>query len=117
MQRAILGDGSIISRSTITDSIIGVRAVVGRDTVIEDTVVMGATRFGDPERQGGRVPIGIGRGSHIKNAILDLNAGIGHDCQLMNEAGIEELETENYSIKGGIIVVPRGAEIEPGTVI
>ena len=30
---------------------------------------------------------------------------------------VEEAEEENYSIRGGIIVVPRRAIIPPGTVI
>ena len=35
----------------------------------------------------------------------------------MNEQKIEEAETPNYSIRGGIIVVPKNAELPPGTVI
>ena len=58
-----------------------------------------------------------GRDCTIRNAIIDFNARIGDGCKLLNEAKIEEAETENYSIRGGIIVVPKNAELPPGTVI
>ena len=63
------------------------------------------------------VATGIGRDCTIKNAIIDFNARIGDGCKLTNEQGIQEAETENYAIRGGIIVVPKNAELPPGTVV
>ena len=65
----------------------------------------------------GNPPIGIGRECTIRNAILDLDARIGNGVQLVNEGGLDEVDAENYAIRGGVIVVPRGAAIPDGTII
>ncbi|MES1240091.1 MAG: glucose-1-phosphate adenylyltransferase [Acidobacteriota bacterium] len=113
---SILSEGSILSGSRVEDSIIGVRAVVREGAVIERTVVMGANSWeslnGSPE-----IPIGIGRDCHIRNAILDFNVRIGDGCRLLNEAGVENADNEQYAIRDGIIVVMKNAVLPPGTVI
>jgi glucose-1-phosphate adenylyltransferase len=116
VERSILGEGSIINDATIRDSIVGIRALVESGAVIERSVVMGQREYeplGGPGH--GRLHMGIGRGSVIRNAIVDLNARIGEGVRLVNEKNVQELETENWSIRGGIIVVPRGATIPAGT--
>jgi glucose-1-phosphate adenylyltransferase len=102
----------------VTDSIIGVRAVVREGAVIERTVVMGANSWENQPPDGStQVPIGIGRDCHIRNAILDFNVRIGDGCRLVNEAGIQHADGENYAIRDGIIVVMKNAVLPPGTVI
>ncbi len=115
--RAILSDGTIISGSHISNSIIGIRGIVRSGSEIDQTVVMGATHFVTPSEEGSRVPLGIGPNCEIRRAIIDLDARIGHDSVLINQDGVEEADGENYCIRGGIIVVPKGAVLEPGTVI
>ena len=117
ISHSILSDGTILSGSQITSSIVGIRAIVKSGSVIENSVIMGATRFGSPEPVDSEVPLGIGRNCTVKKAIVDLNARIGDGSQLVNEQGLETADADNYCIRGGIIVVPRGAEIPPGTVI
>ena len=115
IQEAILCDGSVIADARLYKSVIGVRAVVRRGAVIEESVVMGANvgaEEGNPD-----APVGIGEGCHLRRAIVDLDASIGDGSRLINEAGVQEASEENYSIRGGIIVVPRKAVIPPGTVI
>jgi glucose-1-phosphate adenylyltransferase len=116
--RSVLCEGSIITGAKISDSIVGIRAIVQSGTTIERSIVMGANRF-EPLAEAARnaVSTGIGRDCTIRNAIIDFNARIGDGCKLLNEAKIEEAETANYSIRGGIIVVPKNAELAPGTVI
>lgn len=116
--RSVLCEGSIITGAKISDSIVGIRAIVQTGTSIERSIIMGANRF-EPlaEASTHAVKTGIGRDCSIRNAIIDFNARIGDGCKLLNEQKIEEAETENYSIRGGIIVVPKNAELPPGTVI
>ena len=115
---SILSEGSILSGSRVTDSIIGVRAVVREGAVIERTVVMGANSWeNEPPDGSTQVPIGIGRDCHIRNAILDFNVRIGDGCRLLNEAGAQHADGENYAIRDGIIVVMKNAVLPPGTVI
>ena len=63
------------------------------------------------------VPLGIGRGTVIRDAIIDLDARIGRDCQLTNESGIQHLDAATHVIRDGIIVVPRGQVVPDGTVV
>ena len=78
---------------------------------------MGANRYEWSAEQEGRPAIGIGRNCVIRNAILDLDTRIGDGVQLTNVKGIQEADNENYAIRGGVIVVPRGAQIPSGTVL
>jgi glucose-1-phosphate adenylyltransferase len=115
---SILSEGSILSGSRVVDSIIGVRAVVREGAVIERTVVMGANVWENQPPDGStQVPIGIGRDCHIRNAILDFNVRIGDGCRLLNEAGVQNADNEQYAIRDGIIVVMKNAVLPPGTVI
>jgi glucose-1-phosphate adenylyltransferase len=122
---SILCEGSIISGSRISDSIIGIRALVREGAVIERSVLMGANsldvfRLGADGRTpvgDGRTPIGVGRDVQIRNAIVDFNARIGDGARLVNAAGVQHADGDSWCIRGGVIVVPRDAEIPPGTVV
>jgi glucose-1-phosphate adenylyltransferase len=66
----------------------------------------------------GRPNIGIGRVCIIKRAIIDKNARIGENCRI----GIDSLDRpdgdfDKYSIRDGIIVIPKDAILPPGTVL
>lgn len=117
VQYSVLSEGSILSGSRITDSIIGIRSVVRAGSVIERSVIMGANYWESEVPEGQDFPIGIGRDCHIRNAIVDFNARIGDGSKLINASGQQDVDHENYSIRDGIIVVPKNAIIPPGTVI
>lgn len=117
VQCSILSEGSILSGSRVTDSIIGIRAVVRESSIIERSVIMGASFWEDLPRGSSQQPIGIGRDCHIRNSIIDFNTRIGDGCKLLNEANVQNLDNENYCIRDGIIVVPKNATLPPGTVI
>jgi len=115
---SILSEGSILSGSSIIDSIIGVRAVVRSGSTIERSIIMGANTWEpEPLPDDERIPIGIGRDCVIRNAILDFNARIGDHCRLVNADGVQHADGDSYSIREGIIVVHKNAAIPPGTVI
>ena len=113
---SVLCEGSILEGSQVTDSIIGIRAVVRSGSIVDRTVIMGASAW-EPEPLDDRVKIGIGRDCEIRNAIIDFNARIGDGCKLTNASGIQEFDSDNLSIRGGVIVVPKNAVLPPGTVI
>ncbi len=118
VDRSILCEGSIISGSRISESIIGIRAMVRDGAVVERSVVMGQNSYAAFSASAtGEVAMGIGRNCQIRGAIIDFNARIGDGAQLLNEAGVQHADADNYCIRGGIIVVPRDATIAPGTVI
>jgi glucose-1-phosphate adenylyltransferase len=118
VEQSILCEGSIISESRVRQSIVGIRAVVREGATIERSVVMGARSYEQVEEDDAPlppVPKGIGRNCVIRNAIVDLDARIGDGVQLVNKAGVQHADHENWCIREGIIVVPMGATIPPGT--
>jgi glucose-1-phosphate adenylyltransferase len=62
-------------------------------------------------------PLGIGKNTHIERAIIDKNARIGDNVHLSPEGKPENYDGDNYYIRDGIVVVPKGGVIRSGTVI
>ncbi len=119
---SILCEGSIINRSSIRHSIIGIRSRIGVNSSIERSVIMGADYFESQEeldmnRQRGVPDIGIGQDCEIRGAIIDKNARIGHGVRLINARGVVDEASENYAIVDSILVVPKHGTICDGTVI
>jgi len=114
-RRTMMAEGSIITDSTVEDSIIGVRTRIDRATV-RRSLVMGSDPF-PPAGPGGVPPVGIGEGSLVENAIVDKNARIGRNVQIVNAAGIQDADGLAWAVRDGIVVVAKGAVIPDGTVI
>jgi glucose-1-phosphate adenylyltransferase len=119
LDRALLCDGCIIEGAEIRRSVVGIRSVIGDDVVIEDTVIMGADFYeaGDPRRDPRVPPLGIGRGSSIRGAIIDKNAHIGDHVRIEPFPAGADIDQENWTVRDGIVVVPKHAVLAPGTVI
>lgn len=122
VENAILCEGSIVNRSRIRDSIVGIRSRIDDNARLERAVVMGADTYESRDdlarnRERGVPDIGIGRDVEIRNAIIDKNARIGHGAKLVNARGVSAESAENYDIVEGIIVVPKDAVIPDGAVI
>ncbi|MDJ1177696.1 glucose-1-phosphate adenylyltransferase [Roseofilum sp. BLCC_M91] len=124
---SIVAEGCILKNCTIHHSVLGVRSRVEGDCVVEDSMLMGAD-FYEPfaERQSGiqqgKIPVGIGEGSTIRGAIIDKNAHIGRNVQIINkdhveEGNNEETEKLGFLIRGGVVVIIKNATIPDGTVI
>jgi glucose-1-phosphate adenylyltransferase len=115
--RAILSGGAIIDSATIRRSVIGLRARVGRGTVLEDSLVMGSDYYEHYEQCGRRLPaVGIGRRCVIRRAIIDKNVRIGDGVVMENAGRRRKFDHPEglYYIRDGIIVVPKGAVIPDG---
>jgi glucose-1-phosphate adenylyltransferase len=119
---SILSEGSIINRSRINHSIIGLRSRIGENSLIDHSIVMGADYFESHEEiinnaKKGIPKIGIGDNCEIRNAIIDNNARIGNGVKLINVRNVAEEQTENYVIRDSIIVIPTNSIIPDGTII
>lgn len=119
VENAILCAGSIVDESWVTNSIIGIRSRIGKHSSIESTVMMGADYFESDEEirrnlAQGIPKIGIGDNCSIRNAIIDKNARIGNNVKLNGGEQLNGVETENYTVKDGIIVVPKNGVIHDG---
>jgi len=114
LSRCLLAEGCIISGHRILRSVIGVRAVVGENSVIEDTVMMGAD-FYEEEPPKGIPAVGVGKDCYIKHAIIDKAARIGDGAYITPEGKEDGVVTELYTVSDGVIVIPKNAVIPAGT--
>ena len=117
VDRSLICDGCIIDKATVEHSIIGIRSVIGSDSVIKDVILMGADYYeADLGRNTGHVPnMGIGRGCDIRNAIIDKNARIGDNVVISPEGKDKEMNGEGFYIRDGIVVIPKNSVIASGT--
>jgi glucose-1-phosphate adenylyltransferase len=119
LDRVKLADGCIVEGAEIRNSIIGIRSILEEDVVIRDTVIMGADYYEEQSRHKppGSPPIGIGRGSRIRGAIIDKNARLGPNVRIDPFPPGTEIEEENWSVRDGVVVIPKNAVITEGEVI
>jgi glucose-1-phosphate adenylyltransferase len=61
--------------------------------------------------------IGVGPNCLIRRAIIDKNARIGSNVQILNEAGRQHHEGDGFFIRDGIVIVPKNGVIPDGTTI
>ena len=121
---SIVGEGCILKECRVNHSVLGVRTRIEADCTVEDSLLMGAD-FYEPfaERQSGLqnggIPVGIGSGSTIRKAIVDKNARIGRNVQILNKDNVQEAEreSEGFYIRSGIVVVFKNATIPDNTII
>lgn len=121
---SMIGEGCILKNCRIHHSVLGIRSRVEAGSIIEDAMLMGADYY-EPfaERQSDcdtqRVPLGIGANSTIRRAIIDKNARIGCNVQIINKDRVEEADREQqgFIIRNGIVVVIKNAVIPDGMVI
>ncbi len=117
LDATLLGDGSYLDSCTIDCSVVGVRTVVRPGARITRSVLLGADVYDEPAESDGRIPLGIGRDVVLDCVIVDKNARIGDGCRLTNEKKLETYDGNGLYIREGIIVVPKGAVVEAGTII
>jgi glucose-1-phosphate adenylyltransferase len=121
---SIIGEGSLLKACSIHKCVLGIRSRVEDGVVLQDTLVMGADYFESSEeravlRERGGIPMGVGKGTTVKRAILDKNVRIGSNVTIINKDRVEEADRPelNFYIRNGIVVVVKNGTIPDGTVI
>ncbi len=122
INKAILAEGCIIHAKELTSSVVGIRARIGKDTVIKNTYIMGCDYFENIDQihekhKKGAPILGIGERCIIEDAIIDKNCSIGNDVTIKGGAHLEKVDHPLYTIKDGIVVVKKGAVIPNGYII
>lgn len=117
LNKVLLAEGSISHASRITRSVVGIRSRIGKGTVLEDVIVMGADRYESLEEvlNNDGINIGIGEDCRLKNVIVDKDARIGDDVHIVGDTSLEDVEADGYCIRGGVVVVKKNAIIENGS--
>lgn len=113
---SLISEGCILNTKEIKKSVIGIRSRIGKDTVIQNTYVMGNDIYQSIEKmqeetKANKILIGIGERCFINNAIIDKNCRIGNDVYISGGQHLENTANELYAIKQGIVVIKKGAII------
>ena len=117
IDNSLISEGCVLREATIEGSIIGLRSVVHKKATIKKAVVMGADYFEFESSESNDIPLGIGEGTVIENAIIDKNARIGSHVTIKNVRNIEEESKANYHIREGLVIIPKDVTIPDKTVI
>jgi glucose-1-phosphate adenylyltransferase len=114
LDEALVAEGAYLDTCDVSSSIVGIRTTILKGAKVTRSILLGADFYDDSH---GDVPLGIGRDAVLDRVIVDKNARIGHGARLVNERGIENADGDGYYIRGGIIIVPKGGVVKPGTVV
>ena len=103
----------------VHNAVIGSRSVIADDVMIEDSVLMGADYYDEQfrKRSPGDPPIGIGKGSFIKGAIIDKNAQIGSRVRIAPFPLGTDIDAERWTVRDGLVVIPKNTVLPDGTII
>ena len=119
LDQVLLADGCIVEKANIRNSLIGNRSVIGHDTEIRNTVLMGADHYEEEVEHPppGAPVLGIGEGARIHGAIIDKNARIGPRVRIEPFPREVDIDEEHWAVRDGIVVIHKNAIIPAGTVI
>jgi len=122
LDHAVVSDGCIINYAKISNSIVGLRTVVGAGTELYRVIGLGSDYYETKEsverhEREGKPRIGIGANCRIENTIIDKNARIGNNVVISPAGKPEKVDHALYYIRDGIVIIPKGALIPHGTVI
>ncbi len=122
IHQSIIAEGSILLGSIIENSIIGIRSFIEEGTLVQRSIIMGNTRYETIQTRSKNIErgipnLGIGNNCIIRNTIIDLNCQIGNNVHLLNKDNKQYEDGEFYSIRDGIIIIPKGTIIPNNTII
>jgi glucose-1-phosphate adenylyltransferase len=118
LHNVLLADGCQIHQSEISDAVVGLRSHVAHGAHIRRTILMGADYYDLPDHpHPSGIALGIGPDCDIEGAIIDKNARIGEGVQIRPYPPGTDLESSNWVVQDGIVVIPKDALLHPGTYI
>lgn len=122
IDETIICDGSVIRRSKIIKSLVGIRSIINTGCDISESIIMGADFFESEEEKAENIDkgcptLGIGENTVIKNAIIDKNARIGKNCVIINQKRLDSCDCTHHYIREGIVIIPKNAVIPDNTII
>jgi glucose-1-phosphate adenylyltransferase len=124
IDNSMISEGCILNGIYARSSIFGLRSRIDKGARIENSIIMGSDFFESIEEIQNNIArqiphVGIGLNTIIRRAIIDKNARIGNNVQLINKDNVETADGENgcYYIREGIIIIPKNATIQDGTIV
>jgi glucose-1-phosphate adenylyltransferase len=113
LDNVLIAEGCQINNAKIEHSVVGLRSIIKRGCYIKDAVLMGADYYDSS----GTIPIQIGENCHIEGAIVDKNVRMAQDVTIKPFPRGTEIETDAYTVKDGIVVIPKKTILPSGTYI
>jgi glucose-1-phosphate adenylyltransferase len=122
MERVVVANGCRLYNADIEECVIGLRSMVRPGAMLRHVVMMGADFYETVAHKAensllDRPPMGIGQNTCIHRAIIDKNARIGQRVLIRSHEGEEDRDEELYSIRDGIVVIPKNTVIPDRTTI
>ncbi|KAM0932082.1 putative glucose-1-phosphate adenylyltransferase [Dioscorea sansibarensis] len=124
VSNSIISHGCFLAGCSVEHSVVGVRSRLEHGVELKDTMMMGADYYQtETERDfclgQGKVPIGVGANTKIRNCIIDKNARIGKNVVIANGDNVQEADRpeEGFYVRSGITVVLKNSMIADDTII
>ena len=120
IRESLVAEGCFMDDCHLAHSVVGIRQRIDRGARVTRSIVLGADHYeseGDAPTRGNRPMLGVGRDVVLDRVIVDKNARIGDGARLVNEGNVQHADGDGWCIRSGIIIVPKGETIAPGTVV
>ncbi len=118
MKDTLIAEGCWVQKTEISSSIIGLRSQIRSGGKIKRSILMGADYYGF-FRRGDEIEkdmvLGIGKNCRIEGAIIDKNASIGPGTVILPFPRGVDKDESLYIVRDGIVIIPKGARLPPGT--
>lgn len=121
---SIVSHGCFLHSCSVEHSVVGIRSRLEGGVELKDTMMMGADYYETEAeiaslRAQGKVPLGVGEHTTIRNCIIDKNARIGRHVIIANTDNVQEGERlqDGIYFRSGITVISKDSVIKDGTVI
>ena len=120
LKNVLLAEGCCIQSAHIENSVVGVRSQIRKGVRVLNSVLLGDDYYDNPgfrDYRQSNVYFGIDCDCVIEGAIIDKNACLGEGVVIQPFAPGTDLDSEHYVVRDGIVVIPKGTILQPGTYI
>jgi glucose-1-phosphate adenylyltransferase len=114
VSNSIICEGGEIIDAELAHSIVGIRSRIFPGARVRRAILMGADYY-ETEIDAGPIPLGIGEGAQVSQAIIDKNACIGRNSVIAGGQELEDTEGDGWAIRDGIVIILKNARIPDGT--
>ncbi len=116
IREALISEGCIITNAHVETAVIGVRSIIETGTTLREVIIMGADYYAGTAGTDPNKPApGIGRNCRIERAIIDKNVHIGDNVVITPDGKPDNMDSELFHIRDGIVVIPKDTAIPSGT--
>ena len=120
LKGSVISEGCIINAREIERCIIGNRARIGEGTVMKNCISFGNDYYETLEeiiaaKDG--ILMAIGKNCHFENCIIDKDVRIGDNVIIKGSKLMPDIETNQYCVKDGIVIIKKGAVIPDNTTL